>query len=46
MFGSDFPHGEGLPEPELDLGQLKNLDDDDTKRVMRDNLARFRDLSA
>jgi len=45
-FGSDFPHGEGLPEPELYLGQLKNLDDTDTRAVMRDNLARFLDLPA
>jgi predicted TIM-barrel fold metal-dependent hydrolase len=45
-FGSDFPHGEGLPEPEMYLGQLKNLDDDDTKAIMRDNLARFLDLPA
>ena len=44
VFGSDFPHGEGLPEPELYLGQLKNLGDDDTRLVMRDNLARFLDL--
>ncbi len=45
-FGSDFPHGEGLPEPEMYLGQLKNLDDDATRAVMRDNLARFLDLPA
>jgi predicted TIM-barrel fold metal-dependent hydrolase len=45
VFGSDFPHGEGLPEPEMYLGQLKNLSDDDTRLVMRDNLARFLDLA-
>jgi predicted TIM-barrel fold metal-dependent hydrolase len=45
VFGSDFPHGEGLPEPEMYLGQLKNLDDNDTRLVMRDNLARFLDLA-
>jgi len=44
VFGSDFPHGEGLPEPSMYLGQLKNLDDADTKAVMSDNLARFLDL--
>jgi predicted TIM-barrel fold metal-dependent hydrolase len=44
VFGSDFPHGEGLPEPEMYLGQLKNLDDGDTRAIMRDNLARFLDL--
>ncbi len=46
VFGSDFPHGEGLPEPQMYLGQLKNLTDDDTKSVIRDNLARFLDLPA
>jgi predicted TIM-barrel fold metal-dependent hydrolase len=45
VFGSDFPHGEGLPEPDMYLGQLKNLSDDDTRLVMRDNLARFLDLA-
>ena len=45
VFGSDFPHGEGLPEPHLYLGQLKNLNDDDTRAVMRGNLARFLDLA-
>ncbi|MEY2430908.1 MAG: hypothetical protein QOC92_633 [Acidimicrobiaceae bacterium] len=44
VFGSDFPHGEGLPEPSMYLGQLKNLSPDDIKSVMRDNLARFLDL--
>jgi predicted TIM-barrel fold metal-dependent hydrolase len=41
VFGSDFPHGEGLPEPERYLGQLKNLSTDHVKAVMRDNLANF-----
>ena len=44
VFGSDFPHGEGLPEPQAYLGQLKNFSDDQVKTVMRDNLARFLDL--
>jgi predicted TIM-barrel fold metal-dependent hydrolase len=44
VFGSDFPHGEGLPEPEMYLGQLKNFSEDQVKTVMRDNLARFLDL--
>jgi predicted TIM-barrel fold metal-dependent hydrolase len=46
VFGSDFPHGEGLPEPDLYLGQLKNFSDADTKTIMRDNLARYLDLPA
>jgi predicted TIM-barrel fold metal-dependent hydrolase len=45
VFGSDFPHGEGLPEPDLYLGQLRNLDAADTKAIMSDNLARFLDFT-
>jgi predicted TIM-barrel fold metal-dependent hydrolase len=45
VFGSDFPHGEGLPEPQMYLGQLKNLSDDQKKAVVRGNLARFLDLA-
>jgi len=41
VFGSDFPHGEGLPEPELYLAQLEGFSDAQTKMIMRDNLARF-----
>ena len=44
VFGSDFPHGEGLPHPSLYLGQLARLSDAETKAVMCDNLARFLDL--
>src|SRR5262245_3244479 len=46
VFGSDFPHGEGLPEPQAYLGQLKNFRDDQVKTIMRDNLARFLDREA
>jgi predicted TIM-barrel fold metal-dependent hydrolase len=46
VFGSDFPHAEGLPDVSLYLGQLKNLSDDQVKAVMRDNMAEFLDLSA
>jgi predicted TIM-barrel fold metal-dependent hydrolase len=46
VFGSDFPHGEGLPEPQAYLGQLKNFTPEQVKTVMRDNLARFLDLPA
>jgi predicted TIM-barrel fold metal-dependent hydrolase len=41
VFGSDFPHGEGLPDPSMYFGQLKNLTADDAFAVMRGNLARF-----
>ena len=43
VFGSDFPHGEGLPDPSSYLGQLKNLSEQDARAVMRGNLARFLD---
>ena len=46
VFGSDFPHGEGLPDPGLYLGQLKNLSDDDVFAVMRGNLARYLGVEA
>jgi predicted TIM-barrel fold metal-dependent hydrolase len=42
VFGSDFPHGEGLAFPEQYAGQqLSSFSDDDVKRIMRDNLADF-----
>jgi predicted TIM-barrel fold metal-dependent hydrolase len=41
VFGSDFPHGEGLPDPSVYLGQLKNLSEVDARAIMRGNLARF-----
>jgi predicted TIM-barrel fold metal-dependent hydrolase len=41
VFGSDFPHGEGLPDPALYRSQLKNCTDEQTRAIMRDNLAGF-----
>jgi predicted TIM-barrel fold metal-dependent hydrolase len=38
-FGSDFPHGEGLPDPMMYLSQLKNCTQEQVKAIMRDNLA-------
>jgi predicted TIM-barrel fold metal-dependent hydrolase len=46
VFGSDFPHGEGLPDPDAYLVQLKSFTDDQVKTIMRDNLSRFLDLPA
>jgi predicted TIM-barrel fold metal-dependent hydrolase len=45
VFGSDFPHGEGLPDPLLYLDQLKNFNDAQKKQIMRDNLARYLDVA-
>ena len=45
VFGSDFPHSEGLPFPALyATTQLKDMSDADTKTIMSDNLARFLNL--
>ena len=42
VFGSDFPHGEGLAYPEqYAAAQLGGMSDGDVKRIMRDNLAEF-----
>lgn len=41
VFGSDFPHGEGLPEPSAYLTQLENLSDDQVHALMRGNMGRF-----
>jgi predicted TIM-barrel fold metal-dependent hydrolase len=47
VFGSDFPHGEGLAYPDRYAdAQLKGLSAPEVKRIMRDNLAGFLGLSA
>ena len=45
VFGSDFPHGEGLAEPSDYLPQLKNLSEADVRALMRGNMARFLGLA-
>ena len=37
VFGSDWPHVEGLPEPLDYVAELKELDDDPRRLVLRDN---------
>lgn len=37
LFGSDFPHPEGVAEPADFLDSLQGLDDADVDRIMRDN---------
>ncbi|MEO8698092.1 MAG: amidohydrolase family protein, partial [Acidimicrobiales bacterium] len=45
VFGSDFPHGEGLAYPRQYVGaQLSGMSDSDVSAIMRDNLARFLNL--
>ena len=41
VFGSDFPHSEGIPDPQQYVTQLQGLDDATVRNIMRDNLARF-----
>lgn len=41
VFGSDFPHSEGLPDPVQYVSQLGKLDDAIIRKVMRDNLHDF-----
>ena len=37
LFGSDYPHAEGLASPTDFLYDLKGFDEDEVRRVMRDN---------
>jgi predicted TIM-barrel fold metal-dependent hydrolase len=41
MFGSDFPHSEGIPDPMQYVTQLKDLDEVTVRKIMRDNLEQF-----
>jgi predicted TIM-barrel fold metal-dependent hydrolase len=42
VFGSDFPHGEGLAYPDQYVDtQLASFSEADQKRIMRDNLENF-----
>jgi predicted TIM-barrel fold metal-dependent hydrolase len=38
IFGSDWPHIEGLPRPLDYLSEIQDLDDGDRRLVMRDNV--------
>jgi predicted TIM-barrel fold metal-dependent hydrolase len=38
LFGSDFPHTEGLPEPTMFVKDIPSFDEAETKAVMRDNV--------
>ena len=38
LFGSDWPHGEGLAEPTDFVKELHALDEGEVRKVMRDNL--------
>ena len=37
LFGSDWPHAEGLAEPKAFIEDLDGFDDDEVRLIMRDN---------
>jgi len=39
LFGSDFPHPEGLAEPLSYVGELSGISDTDVRKIMGGNLA-------
>ena len=41
VFGSDFPHGEGLDDPSRYIMTIADLTEDDQKKMMRDNMSEF-----
>lgn len=41
MFGSDFPHTEGLPDPVAFVKDIPGFDENETKAMMRDNVLEF-----
>jgi len=46
LFGSDFPHTEGLPDPVQYVKDIPDFDAAETKAVMRDNVLELLGLSA
>jgi predicted TIM-barrel fold metal-dependent hydrolase len=45
VFASDFPHGEGLPEPSMFANQVAGLPEDQQRKILRGNMARYLDLA-
>ena len=41
LFGSDYPHPEGLADPASYVSQLEGLDDEKVRKIMGGNLARL-----
>lgn len=41
LFGSDWPHGEGLAEPLQFTKELTSFSDEDVRKIMRDNVIDF-----
>jgi predicted TIM-barrel fold metal-dependent hydrolase len=44
IFGSDWPHIEGMPAPLDYLAELKEFDDDDRRRILLDNVTELNEL--
>ena len=44
IFGSDWPHIEGMPEPLDYVRELKDFDDDTRRLIMRDNTRELNQL--
>ena len=45
LFGSDYPHSEGVAEPIEFAEALEGFDADSTRRIMRENTSRLLRLS-
>lgn len=41
LFGSDWPHGEGLAEPVAFTKELTGFSADDVRKIMRDNVINY-----
>jgi len=41
LFGSDWPHGEGLAEPVTFTKELAGFSADDVRKIMRDNVVEY-----
>jgi predicted TIM-barrel fold metal-dependent hydrolase len=44
LFGSDYPHPEGLADPASYVDELEGLDDESVRKIMGGNLARLLEL--
>jgi len=45
LFGSDYPHPEGLADPVSYADELKGLDDDSVRKIMGGNLAKLMNVA-
>jgi predicted TIM-barrel fold metal-dependent hydrolase len=44
LFGSDYPHPEGLADPASYIDELKGVDDESVRKIMGGNLARLLEI--